>query len=138
MTAKDATLARIAAMWAQGVITEEIARQIGATKGSVCRMARDARLKGDKRFPARISGLMGRNRMRKAPPPPVKPKVNPDLFHLKPGECKWPVRSEGERGEEHFFCADPQSPGSPYCPKHRDEGSNKLRGAAALTTWVKT
>ena len=47
-----------------------------------------------------------------------KPKANPTLFELKPNDCKWPVSSEGERGDIHRFCADPRQLGSPYCPKH--------------------
>ena len=126
-------LADIAQLWAQGVITEEIARRLDMTKGSVCRLARDARLRGDPRFPAR-----GRFDMTKrkcvpiaAPPPP---KTNPTLFDLKPGECKWPVRSEGERGDLHFFCADPRAPGSPYCKEHTALGLNSTRGMGALMT----
>ena len=110
-------LANIAELWAQGVITEEIARRLDMTKGSVCRLARDARLRGDPRFPARGRFDMTK-RTRRSTPVPQAPKTNPMLVDLKPNECKWPVRSEGERGDEHHFCADIRLPGSPYCKDH--------------------
>ena len=125
-------LARIADLWASGIITEEIGRRLGASKGSVCRLARDARLRGDPRFPAR-----GRFDMTKRAPPAPKPKTNPTVFELMPDDCKWPVRSEGERGELHFFCAKPRQAGSPYCPKHTRDGLSTTRGMAALITTVK-
>ena len=128
-----AKLADIAELWAQGVITEEIARRLDMTKGSVCRLARDARLRGDPRFPPR--GRFDMTKRKCAPIPIIK--INPMLIDLKPGQCKWPVRSEGERGEEHHFCADPQAPSSPYCKTHAALGSNKLHGATRLTTWAR-
>ena len=57
-----------------------------------------------------------------APPP----KTNPMLLDLKPGECKWPVRSGGERGE-HYFCAERQLPGEPYCKDHYQLGRQGVR-----------
>ncbi len=125
-------LDQIAELWAQGVITEEIAERVGSTKGSVCRMARDARLRGDARFPARASG---RKQMKRKPPTP-QIKVNPNLFDLKPNQCKYPVRSEGERSEEHFFCAEPQYGGSPYCRAHDTLCFATTRKAGAFTTWL--
>ena len=109
----------IAQLWAQGVITEEIARRLDMTKGSVCRLARDARLRGDPRFPARGRFDMTKRKCVPIPPPspPPPPKTNPMLLDLKPGECKWPVRSGEERGE-HYFCAERQLPGGPYCAEH--------------------
>ena len=57
-----------------------------------------------------------------APPP----KTNPMLLDLKPGECKWPVRSGGERGE-HYFCAERAQLGSPYCEEHYALGRQGVR-----------
>lgn len=124
-------LADIAQLWAQGVITEEIARRLDMTKGSVCRLARDARLRGDPRFPARGRFDMTKRKCVPIAAPP--PKTNPMLLDLKPGECKWPVRSGEERGE-HYFCADPRLPGSPYCKAHTTLGLNSMRGP---TTFVR-
>jgi hypothetical protein len=135
VTTKEVKLARIAELWAGGLITEEIARRIGATKGSVCRLARDARLGGDPRFPVRGRfDVTNRKRM----PPAPKPKTNPLLIDLKINDCKWPVRSEGEHGDLHYFCANPCEAGSPYCPEHTARASARTHGATALTTWVKT
>ena len=46
-------LARIAELWAQRLPTAEIGRRLNVPKNSICRLARDARLKGDPRFPER-------------------------------------------------------------------------------------
>lgn len=127
---KREKLDRIAELWAVGTLTEDIARRLKTTKGSVCRMARDARLSGDPRFPARPrSGRL-------AVPKPSS-KTRPCLFvDLAPNECKFPVRSEGERGEIHWFCAEPRFPGSPYCKPHKDLTDNRVR-APVVSSWVK-
>lgn len=133
-------LASIAELWAQGVITEEIARRLDLTKGSVCRMARDARLRGDPRFPARgrydVTKRVRRPKSSPSEPsaPPVK--TNPMLLDLKPNDCKWPVRSGEERGE-HYFCAEPRQDFSPYCKEHTTLGLNSTRGMAALHSTVR-
>jgi len=127
-------LDEIAKLWAQGVITEEIARRLKTTKGSVCRKARDARLKGDPRFPARGRFDLTKHKETKPPTPTIK--VNPNLFDLLPNQCKYPVRSEGERGEEHYFCAEPRTDGSPYCREHDALCLNTTRKAGAFTTWL--
>ena len=72
-------LANIAELWAQGVITEEIARRLDMTKGSVCRLARDARLRGDPRFPAR-----GRFDMTKRKCVPITPPVKTNPIAVRP------------------------------------------------------
>jgi hypothetical protein len=45
------------------------------------------------------------------------PGEHPDLLHLRPHECKWPVHSGQARGE-HYFCAAPRKGVSPYCEAH--------------------
>ena len=127
-----AKLNEIAELWAQGVITEEIARRLDMTKGSVCRLARDARLKGDLRFPARGRFDMRKRQYALIPPAPT-PKVNPMLVDLKPNECKWPVRSEGQYGDLHFFCAETRAPSSPYCDEHAMLSTNRTH----VSTWVR-
>jgi hypothetical protein len=121
-------LDEIAKLWAQGIITEQIAERLGLTKGSVCRKARDARLRGDSRFPVRKRHVF------MIKPLPPKPKENPRLIDLPPNGCKYPVRSDEADNSVHFFCAEPRKANSPYCPAHTAACSNKLHG---VTTWVR-
>jgi hypothetical protein len=134
---KQSLLAKISNLWAAGFTTDRIAAELSMTKGSVCRMAREARMSGDPRFPPRNSG---RGVAPGVGPQPVivevPPRLKPMLCDLKPGCCKWTVWSGESRGEHHF-CAEPQFPGSPYCKKHRALATSLTRGAPALTTWVK-
>ena len=128
-------LARIAALWADKVSTAEIGRRLRISKNSICRLARDARLKGDPRFPER-----GINVAREAPqprprpvaktskarpaPPPVLVVVSAPparrpfrVFDLLPCHCRYPVFSGSQRGD-HRFCGEPRQANSPYCAEH--------------------
>jgi GcrA cell cycle regulator len=133
----------IANLWLKGVSVTVIGEQLGIPKNSICRMVFQARQRGDERFAPR--------RLIKAAKPsrPAKPKVrklkapcldapqlgrgrapgeHPDIFGLRPDECKWVVRSGKHRGE-HYFCAAPRLPNRPYCAAHAAEA-----GPAATST----
>jgi hypothetical protein len=127
----------IADLWRKGVSVTTIGEQLDIPKNSICRMVFQARQRGDERFAPR--------RLAKAAKPsrPAKPKVrklkapcldtsqpgrgrapgeHPDIFGLRPDECKWVVRSGKQRGE-HYFCAQPRLPNRPYCAAHTAEAS---------------
>ena len=125
-------LARIAALWADKVTTAEIGRRLRISKNSICRLARDARLKGDPRFPER--GLQVQREPKearqagksKAPPEPVsvlafapaRPKGGPlRVYELEAHHCRYAVISGAARGD-HWFCAKPKQVSSPYCAEH--------------------
>jgi GcrA cell cycle regulator len=123
-------LARIAELWAQQLSTAEIGRELELPKNSVCRLARNARLRGDPRFPERRfersepkPRQIGKS---KAPPAPVlvpliapsPPKRGPfRVFELEPHHCRYPVFSGQTRGD-HRFCGEPRRHNSAYCDKH--------------------
>lgn len=141
-------LARIAALWADKVSTAEIGRRLRISKNSVCRLARDARLKGDPRFPER-----GMNVAREAPEPRPRPaaaktsKARPAprpivvvsappahgpfrVFDLLARHCRYPVFSGSERGD-HRFCGEPRQENSPYCAGHHALCNTSVRAYPA-------
>jgi GcrA cell cycle regulator len=125
-------LAEIASLWADKISTAEIGRRLHISKNSVCRLARDARLRGDPRFPER-----GLNVAREAPKPrqagksearpasvsaivvvPAPPARGPfRVVDLQPHHCRYAVFSGSERGD-HRFCGEPRQANSPYCAEH--------------------
>jgi len=144
-------LDQIAELWAEGLTTTVIGQRLKIPKNSVCRLARNARLSGDPRFPMRVglgppkkkadggSARGGSIKPRALPPdpPPARPRTpsmaarclenrRPRIYELRPNECRYPVIAEGR---DHRFCAAPQRPGSSYCGKHADLCRGALRGA---------
>ena len=140
----------IARLWAAGTITAEIARVLKIPHGSVCRLARVARTKGDLRFPARATQPIKKPRVeapsspkaerpRSKParlkPRPVSaepsPKVEaflyPRIYELKQNACRYPT---GEREGEQRFCAKPQCARSSYCDEHDRLCNTSVRQAA--------
>lgn len=122
-------LDRIAHLWAEGVKIKEISARLGVSKGVVCGLTYRARRNGDPRFPAR--GFVRTTTMPEIRPPPL-------ITELKPNQCRFPVTPHETARDEHRFCAKPQKPGSSYCPEHDTRCVHPLRGAGALTSWVKT
>jgi GcrA cell cycle regulator len=125
-------LAEIASLWADKVTTAEIGRRLDISKNSVCRLARDARLRGDPRFPERGLNFAGeaptprQARKSEARPAPVSavvlvpapPARGPfRVFDLQPHHCRYAVFSGLERGD-HRFCGEPKQANSPYCAEH--------------------
>ena len=134
------TLDRIAELWAQDLKTFDISRRLKIPHGSVCRLARNARIHGDLRFPARINQRKRKPRKRRAlpklPPPRSVPMVkrkivrkpparilpalttavHPRIWELTASQCRYPVEEPEPR--DHRFCAKPQQEGSAYCAEH--------------------
>ena len=128
----EAVLAEIAKFWARSITTAEIGRLLCISKNSVCRLARDARLRGDPRFPERVQPPREptpprlRARRSKAPPlsvsalviAPAPPARGPfRVVELQPHHCRYAVFSGSERGD-HRFCGEPRQANSPYCAVH--------------------
>jgi hypothetical protein len=128
-------LDKIAELWAKGLTTAVIGERVGIPKNSVCRLAYEARIAGDARFPARAlrpvpksKGVKPRVIMRPVMPrrkrPPYsgpKPRaLHPFIYELKPGECRYAVTSIDMARDAHRFCAKPQAEGSSYCAEHYD------------------
>ena len=126
------TLDRIAELWARDTKTSEIARILKIPLGSTCRLARNARLCGDPRFPVRPSlmkraplkpepklaarkAALPRRRVAKPAPKPVS-AVRPRIWELRENQCRYPVHETDTR--EHLFCAAPTREREPYCPMH--------------------
>jgi hypothetical protein len=124
----DGDLARIAKLWAANASTAEIGRRLELSKNTVCRLARDARLSGDPRFPARefknllrepkTARRVGKS---KAPPAPIlapfQRRRGPlRVFELEAQHCRYPVSSGLQR--DHRFCGKPRQAGSSYCGEH--------------------
>jgi hypothetical protein len=103
-------LDRIATLWADGFLAREIGVVLEMPKNSVCRLVFNARASGDPRFPARQKGRGGGNK-------PVPPAQHPRITELGNHDCRYPIYY-GPRHGDHRFCAEPQKPGSSYCPEH--------------------
>jgi hypothetical protein len=107
-------LARIASLWADKVTTAEIGRRLRISKNSVCRLARDARLRGDLRFPVRVRPSP-MSAVVIVPAPPARGPFR--VIELLAHHCRYAVFSGSERGD-HRFCGEPRQANSPYCAKH--------------------
>jgi hypothetical protein len=133
------TLDRIAELWARDLKTLTISQRLKIPHGSVCRLARNARMRGDERFPARLNQpkrkrkalpklppprsvpMVKRKVVRKPPArllPALKTAVHPRIWELTANQCRYPVEEPEPR--DHRFCAKPQKEGSPYCSEHEE------------------
>jgi GcrA cell cycle regulator len=136
----EETIARIRALWAEGLSTAEIGRRMGITKNAVvgkahrlnlpARPSPIRRVAGEKPVarrsaPKRVVGptlaalhSVGRQPV---PSPPRQPVVlRPVPQQPRPvgrvSACCWPL---GEPGTPDFrFCGDPTVPAKPYCEEH--------------------
>jgi hypothetical protein len=132
------TLDRLAELWALGRTADDIGRCLRVPKNSICRLARNARLSGDPRFPARNAGrphsapkpkpsraprparkaaLPRRRPVKSLPKPAPKPVsvIRPRIWELRERQCRYPVAETDTR--EHLFCAEATN-GESYCPTH--------------------
>ncbi len=134
----EETIARIRALWAEGLSTAEIGRRMGVTKNAVvgkahrlnlpARPSPIRRIPGEKREPRRVAvkrvtgpTLPSLESARQSAPPPRQPVVlRPVPTQPRPAgrvsACCWPL---GEPGTPDFrFCGDPTMPAKPYCEEH--------------------
>jgi hypothetical protein len=130
-----ATLDKIADLWSWEFSTTDIGDRLKMSKGSVCRLARDARRAGDERFPERqfIPKFkpVSAPKLCALPPAPAPYKSDgPRIFELGLRQCRYPLTSGAS--PEHRFCAAPQEEGSPYCSTH-----TSLCKAALRPSWTR-
>lgn len=135
----EETIARIRALWAEGLSTAEIGRRMGISKNAVvgkahrlslpARPSPIRRTPGEKKaqprqVPRRLHGptLPALKSSKHAPPPPSRPAavLRPVPAQPRPvgrvSSCCWPL---GEPGTRDFrFCGDPTVPAKPYCEEH--------------------
>lgn len=118
----------IAPLWTAGKPSTAIAVELGLTKGTVCRLVFEARVKGDPRFPARQPAVVRSNQRRRpaggfvltqdTPERPREQVGRVELMDLRAGECRYPTLSGTARGE-HLFCGAPKDLRSEaYCKTH--------------------
>ncbi len=133
----EETIARIRALWDQGLSTAEIGRRMGITKNAVVGKAHRLNLPAR---PSPIRRSQGERAPRRSAPrrvsgptlpalktaPPMLTAVRPPVV-LRPvvtqprpvgrvTSCCWPL---GEPGTKEFrFCGDPTVPAKPYCEDH--------------------
>jgi GcrA cell cycle regulator len=125
------TIARLRALWDEGLSTAEIGRRLGTTKNAVVGKVHRLKLRsrptpirrdgaGQTRrpatrtprgLPAEVIGLR-----RSAPAERFVAPPAPRPVRLGTSPCCWPL---GEPGKPEFrFCGDPAVAGGPYCPDH--------------------
>ncbi len=131
------TIARIRALWDEGLSTAEIGRRMGVTKNAVvgkahrlnlpARPSPIQRTAGEKKprrsAPRRITGpTLPALHSAASSPLPFRPAVvlRPVTSQPRPAgrvtSCCWPL---GEPGKPDFrFCGDPTMPAKPYCEEH--------------------
>lgn len=134
----DETIARIRALWDEGLSTAEIGRRMGITKNAVVGKAHRLNLParpspiqrtlGEKKprrsAPRRVTGptLPMLHAATASSPAPFRPTVVLRTVAPQPRpagrvtSCCWPL---GEPGTPDFrFCGDPTVPAKPYCEDH--------------------
>ena len=127
MSWTDEKIEDLKKLWAKGLSTAEIGRELGVSKNAV--VGKSHRL-GLKPRPSPISGksaeaASGATAAPAAVPAkakaakPAKPKEVArigDIIDLGPQMCRWPF---GDPGDEDFhFCGRQVAPSKPYCPEH--------------------
>ena len=116
-------------LWAKGLSTAEIGRELGVSKNAV--VGKSHRL-GLKPRPSPIAGKTAEPAAPGAAPAaaaaaPAKPKAAKpakpkevarigDIIDLGPQMCRWPFNDPGD--EDFHFCGRQVTPSKPYCPEH--------------------
>ncbi|MBV8911860.1 MAG: GcrA cell cycle regulator [Acetobacteraceae bacterium] len=135
----EETIARIRALWAEGLSTAEIGRRMGISKNAVVGKAhrlnlparpspirrvsseKPARRSAPKRIVGPTLPTLDSVARQPVPTPPRQPVVlRPVPPQPRPAgrvsSCCWPL---GEPGTPEFrFCGDPTVPAKPYCEEH--------------------
>jgi GcrA cell cycle regulator len=134
----EETIARIQALWAEGLSTAEIGRRMGITKNAVVgkahRLNLPARPSPIRRVPGEKSARRASIKRTVGPTlatlassarPVPAPSRQPVVLRQVPSQprpagrvsaCCWPL---GEPGTKDFrFCGDPTVPAKPYCEEH--------------------
>jgi len=133
MSWTDEKIEDLKKLWAKGLSTAEIGRELGVSKNAV--VGKSHRL-GLKPRPSPISGKSAESAgtapaaapaTATAAAAPAKPKAAKpakakpaekigDIIDLGPHMCRWPF---GDPGDDDFhFCGRQVAPSKPYCPEH--------------------
>jgi len=127
MSWTDEKIEELKKLWAKGLSTAEIGRELGVSKNAVVGKSHRLALKPR---PSPISGKSAEPAAPGAPKAaaaPAKPKVAKaakpkevakigDIIDLGPQMCRWPF---GDPGDDDFhFCGRQVTPSKPYCPEH--------------------
>ena len=134
----EETIARLRALWAEGLSTAEIGRRLNVSKNAVVgkahRLNLSARPSPIRRMPSGAAPVrrpavhapvqpartVAAEPSHAAEPPPA-PAPRAVLRPVPPATgrvtaCCWPI---GEPGTRQFrFCDEPSAPGRPYCQEH--------------------
>ncbi|ABC22456.1 GcrA family cell cycle regulator [Rhodospirillum rubrum] len=104
MVWNDEKIDRLKKLWADGLTTGEIGKEIGVSKNAVVGKAHRLGLKGR---PSPIK----RTQKEAKPEPKIRSVVD-----LSAHTCRWPIGDPREPG--FHFCGKPTTPGKPYCAEH--------------------
>lgn len=104
MVWNDDTIERLKKLWAEGLTTGEIGKELGVSKNAVVGKAHRLGLKG-------------------RPSPIKRPKKEKEkdtkirsVIDLQSNSCRWPI---GDPRHSNFhFCGKTAIPGKPYCLEH--------------------
>lgn len=128
MSWTDEKIEDLKKLWAKGLSTAEIGRELGVSKNAV--VGKSHRL-GLKPRPSPISGKPAETTAANGTAPaaaapaktkavkPAKPKASEkigDIIDLGPQMCRWPFNDPGD--EDFHFCGRQVAPSKPYCPEH--------------------
>jgi GcrA cell cycle regulator len=126
-------IAKLRALWSEGLSTAEIGRRLNISKNAVVGKAHRLNLpprpspirRTDGASPAARAPLPRRAQGPTLPPlssamgvaaPALRPIVSPPKQSLRATPCCWPI---GEPGKPSFhFCSTVSVPGKPYCDEH--------------------
>jgi len=148
----EETIARLRALWDEGLSTAEIGRRMGLSKnaivgkvhrlhlsprpspilpkGSGSRPSKHRRIRKDgPSLPPLRSVADGTTPL---PPPtpipaPAKPAAPVFVRRVSRDPCCWPIGEPGTRGFR--YCDDPAKPGKPYCAEHAEAAYVPARSA---------
>ena len=139
----DAAIARLKALWGEGLSASECGKRMGVSRNSVIGKIHRLGLSHKYRRPRERAPRMrakAKPQMRtnnrplpppepyQAPPPSEEPRRGAfDLLELKLGQCRYP---EGN-GPPFRFCGAPITDGYPYCLEHAELCYNKPVAARA-------
>ncbi|SOD96739.1 GcrA family cell cycle regulator [Caenispirillum bisanense] len=110
MVWNDERIELLKSLWAEGLTTGEIGKQLGVSKNAVVGKAHRLGLKG------RPSPIKRTKKPAKPEAPPKQVEPPPSLVDLAAHTCRWPIGDP--RDADFHFCGKPALTGKPYCGEH--------------------
>lgn len=108
----DERIEQLKALWADGLTTGEIGKQLGVSKNAVVGKAHRLGLKG-RPSPIKRAAKPPRKAAPKAKEPEQKIR---SVVDLSAHTCRWPIGDPKEPG--FHFCGAPSMSSKPYCREH--------------------